>query len=469
MYLQIDRFRLDATARTLTAGSETYAIRPKTLALMLFLIEHQGQIVSKEQLLCQIWDDVTVNEGVIFQSIREIRQIFADLMVIQNHPRKGYQWVAKVTPVGAGSTTQQSPSDRRSKRSGLGKVLIGLALLCPLLVTLLWSMLPSAQPTIAVLPVQNYVDHNDLRWLNSDGASQLSQLLIHSAPAFSVSTISAASQQQESSAWQLSSALYGDEYDYKLVYALTRQQQRFAGVVFAPSIDEAMQRLAEVTLLNIRQTDVAALAPNVLQNGDFANAIIAYETDWHTAIPPLERYLKAVPASAQAIQYLSRLYIWNGQIDRAINLINSGLVNPALSASSKAELLFNLASAKQYQHPSLALETIAQAIALADQPASWLSRAKLEELQADIYYQQNRTVEALRGYLKAQSFYDQIHASVKTAGLQLKLAALYLGNQQPDMAKRAFLKAKTAIQQQEMSFLYATLLEFEMQHKALVD
>jgi hypothetical protein len=58
---------------------------------------------------------------------------------------------------------------------------------------------------------------------------------------------------------------------------------------------------------------------------------------------------------------------------------------------------------------------------------------------------------------------------VNTASLQLKLAALYIGNQQPEMARRSFLKAKTAIQQKEMSFLYAALLEFEMQHKVFLD
>ena len=99
MNLQIDRFRLDVNSRTLSSASESHAIRPKTLALLLFMIERQGQIVSKEQLLSHIWDDVTVNEGVIFQSIREIRQMFAELIVIQNHPRKGYQWVAEVVPI----------------------------------------------------------------------------------------------------------------------------------------------------------------------------------------------------------------------------------------------------------------------------------------------------------------------------------------------------------------------------------
>jgi DNA-binding winged helix-turn-helix (wHTH) protein len=485
MNLQIDRFRLDVNARSLRSASEVHAIRPKTLALLLFMIERQGQIVSKEQLLNHIWDDVTVNEGVIFQSIREIRQMFAEVVVIQNHPRKGYQWIADVTPVvdeialqrAAPFETQDTKSVAYSfNRTQRNRWILALVFICGLL----WFGVTSEnkQPQVVILPVQNYVDSIDLRWLETEGATKLAEVFADVLPKRVVITSSELARLNEennalkaNAAWQLATAVYGDVYDYKVVYLLSNKQQHYEGVVFAHSIDQAMQLLVDVTVMDINQAsaDVVNLSPQVVQSRDFAQAMVVYETDWETAITDLERYLLKNTQSVQAIQYLSRLYVWKGDTERALELINTGLATPTPDANHQAELLFNRALVYQYQQPELALENIEQGITQANQPAYWLTRAKLEELRADIFYQQNRSVEALRGYLKSQSFYDQIQSPVNTASLQLKLAALYIGNQQPEMARRSFLKAKTAIEQKEMSFLYAALLEFEKQHKLLLD
>lgn len=485
MNLQIDRFRLDVNARSLRSASEVHAIRPKTLALLLFMIERQGQIVSKEQLLNHIWDDVTVNEGVIFQSIREIRQMFAEVVVIQNHPRKGYQWIADVTPVADEVALQQAASfeaqDTKSVASSYHRTqrnswILAFVLIC----SLLWFGFTSENkpPQVVVLPVQNYVDSNDLRWLVSEGATKIAEAFADVLPNRVVITSSELARLTDennalkaNAAWQLATSVYGDVYDYKVVYLLSNKQHHYEGVVFAHSIEQAIQLLVEVTVMDINQAsaDVVNLSPQVVQSRDFAQAMVVYETDWETAITDLERYLLKNAKSVQAIQYLSRLYVWKGDTERALELISAGLANPTPDANHHAELLFNRALVYQYQQPELALENIDQAITLANEPANWLTRAKLEELRADIFYQQNRSVEALRGYLKSQSFYDQIQSPVNTASLQLKLAALYIGNQQPEMARRSFLKAKTAIQQKEMSFLYAALLEFEKQHKLLLD
>lgn len=485
MNLQINRFRLDVNARSLRSASEVHAIRPKTLALLLFMIERQGQIVSKEQLLNHIWDDVTVNEGVIFQSIREIRQMFAEVVVIQNHPRKGYQWIADVTPVADEVALQQAASfeaqDTKSVASSYHRTqrnswILAFVFICGLL----WFGFTSEHkpPEVVVLPVQNYVDSNDLRWLVTEGATKIAEAFADILPNRVVITSSELARLRDennalkaNSAWQLATSVYGGVYDYKVVYLLSNKQQHYEGVVFAHSIEQAMQLLVEVTVMDINQAsaDVVNLSPQVVQSRDFAQAMVVYETDWETAITDLEHYLLKNAKSVQTIQYLSRLYVWKGDTERALELINAGLANPKPDTNHHAELLFNRALVYQYQQPELALENIDQAITLANEPANWLTRAKLEELRADIFYQQNRSVEALRGYLKSQSFYDQIQSPLNTASLQLKLAALYIGNQQPEMAKRSFLKAKTAIQQKEMSFLYAALLEFEMQHKVFLD
>ena len=62
----INGFTLDPKQRVIHGPTGEQAIRPKTLALLLFLIEHRHVICSKDTLLEKVWEDVHVNDGVIF-------------------------------------------------------------------------------------------------------------------------------------------------------------------------------------------------------------------------------------------------------------------------------------------------------------------------------------------------------------------------------------------------------------------
>jgi DNA-binding winged helix-turn-helix (wHTH) protein/tetratricopeptide (TPR) repeat protein len=483
MNYQFERFWLDVNTRTLLSDKGEQPIRPKTLALLLYLIEHKNEIVSKEQLLKDIWDDVGVNEGVIFQSVREIRKMFADPAVIHNHPRKGYQWVGRVTALDKqqdqkceSGQVQVPVSDRTDRRLPLLKACLSA---CALTALLVWFMLPSSSsnPQLLLLPLHNQVDSSDHQNLATDGTRQLYHLLVENNSHLSVSVSRQPSILSDSndvfateSPWQLSASIYGDVYDYKLIYRLINHRREYEGVIFARSVERAFQLLIEIVVTNIQQLrpDLAHLQPEAYQNSALAQAMVAYETDWEAATSHLQRYLQQNTESVQGGLYLSRLYIWQGENERALELIKTALERQTKSLHLRAELLYNQALAYSHQQPRRALESIEKAIGLAEQPDTWLTRAKLEELRADIHYQQNQFVPALRGYLKAQSFFEQIQASTSLAGLQLKLAALYIGSGEMEMARRTFMQAKTMIQQKEMSFLYAALMEFELQHQLLL-
>ena len=71
-------------------------IRPKTLQLLVLLLEAQNEIVTKKAILEQVWDDVLVDDQVIFQSIKELRKLFSGLDVIKTLPRKGYTWIENI-------------------------------------------------------------------------------------------------------------------------------------------------------------------------------------------------------------------------------------------------------------------------------------------------------------------------------------------------------------------------------------
>jgi len=89
-------FRIHPHRQAIERDGEFISVRPKTFALLLSLIEHPQELLTKKYLLEKIWDDVTVEQAVLVQSIRELRQLFNSNEVIQTYPRKGYAWSADV-------------------------------------------------------------------------------------------------------------------------------------------------------------------------------------------------------------------------------------------------------------------------------------------------------------------------------------------------------------------------------------
>ncbi len=67
-------FVIDPVRYVVEGPSGVINVRPKTFALLVILLQHPREVLSKAFLLETIWDDVAVGEQVLFQSIAEIRK-----------------------------------------------------------------------------------------------------------------------------------------------------------------------------------------------------------------------------------------------------------------------------------------------------------------------------------------------------------------------------------------------------------
>jgi TolB-like protein len=84
-----------------TNGSEVVRLEPKVLAVLMHLVEHAGEPVSKKELLEGVWPDTTVEEVALARSISELRRLLGDdahsPRYIETIPKGGYRWIASVT------------------------------------------------------------------------------------------------------------------------------------------------------------------------------------------------------------------------------------------------------------------------------------------------------------------------------------------------------------------------------------
>ncbi len=117
-------YRLDPADGRLQSGPDTIALRPKTFALLAYLAERPGRLVTKNELLRAIWPDTVVGEEVLTTSIKELRRILGDDArqphVIQTEHRRGYRFIAAVHVAGAGDRDPANASPKTVSPVGRG-------------------------------------------------------------------------------------------------------------------------------------------------------------------------------------------------------------------------------------------------------------------------------------------------------------------------------------------------------------
>src|SRR5262249_53120678 len=94
-------FRLDQANATLWHAEQRGTLRPKTFEVLVHLVTHAGQLVTKEALLDAIWPETAVGEGVLKTSMNELRKALGETAKapqwIATVHRRGYRFVAPVT------------------------------------------------------------------------------------------------------------------------------------------------------------------------------------------------------------------------------------------------------------------------------------------------------------------------------------------------------------------------------------
>ena len=86
------------------SGDELY-LRPQTFTLLLYLLEHNERLVTKDELLENVWQETAVGDDSLVQCITDIRKALGDdahhPRFVRTIPRIGYRFIHPVKAVGA--------------------------------------------------------------------------------------------------------------------------------------------------------------------------------------------------------------------------------------------------------------------------------------------------------------------------------------------------------------------------------
>jgi DNA-binding winged helix-turn-helix (wHTH) protein/predicted Zn-dependent protease len=100
---EFGEFTLDAPERRLSRGSQSIPLAPKEHDLLLALVRNAGRLVTKSELLEQVWPASFVEEGILSVHISTLRKLLGDRdsasRFIETVPRAGYRFVGPVVRV----------------------------------------------------------------------------------------------------------------------------------------------------------------------------------------------------------------------------------------------------------------------------------------------------------------------------------------------------------------------------------
>lgn len=186
-------FTLELHKHCLRKGHQQIHLRPKAFETLVFLVERQGRLVKKDELLDNLWSDIIVTENTLSQCIDAVRKALQDSahkpLFIQTIPRLGFKFIAEVEelahPAGeladidhAVQVEKEKDHSSRKKPSFLLTLLTSkfrLALMALILigliaVTLIWES-EEAYDSLAILPFINLNGESDQDYF-ADGMTE---------------------------------------------------------------------------------------------------------------------------------------------------------------------------------------------------------------------------------------------------------------------------------------------------------
>jgi DNA-binding winged helix-turn-helix (wHTH) protein/tetratricopeptide (TPR) repeat protein len=108
------------TFRAFKAG-QVISLEPKTLRLLLFLIENRGRLIEKDEILDAIWNGTHVTENALTREIGKLRKTLGDdpkaPKYIQTVHTRGYRFIAELANGAAPAGTEEVEAQPESLRT----------------------------------------------------------------------------------------------------------------------------------------------------------------------------------------------------------------------------------------------------------------------------------------------------------------------------------------------------------------
>ncbi|MDQ1472613.1 MAG: hypothetical protein QOJ99_4093 [Bryobacterales bacterium] len=112
MLYRFGQFQFDARTRLLYRADERIPLTPKAADLLLVLLQHERQLLGKEELIRLVWPDTFVEDGNLSKHIFFLRKTLEEngesAELIETVPKRGYRFIGPVEHTSGGKVAEVS-------------------------------------------------------------------------------------------------------------------------------------------------------------------------------------------------------------------------------------------------------------------------------------------------------------------------------------------------------------------------
>lgn len=143
LLLTFGDYQLDTELFKLFQNGQPCKLEPQAFDLLLYLVQHRDRVISRQELMDELWTDKVVSESTLSSRIKAVRKAVGDngqtQTRIATYSRRGYQFVAVV---------EESLITKENINSNY-----------------IDSLSPKEQPSLAVLPFTHQHCSESVSWL----------------------------------------------------------------------------------------------------------------------------------------------------------------------------------------------------------------------------------------------------------------------------------------------------------------
>ncbi len=373
MRFNYNEIELNLTAGMLIKDGQTISIRAKTLLVLKYLIANKNKVVSKQEILASVWHDVIVQEQVLVQSIKEIRDLLGS-HVIKTYPRQGYQWTAELEEINQPQTV--TIDDLMKSPWLIIATAIVFLIVMSVTVYLFTSKEEHANPndfSVTFLPVINDMPDDIHDWVPLQGKDYLSKTLSQHSKLTVKNNQQTTTQpknlnniaQQLETNLVVQTRLLGYPQDFQLHYTLHLIHSVERGIIFSKTVGEGLDQLVQTIAQRFDQFTPKQKKPYIsdFSNEAFARGIENYlQRQYPQAINFFSSALQSNNNLLAARRFLAASYINQGDAMHGITLMKENITQAQLKQDHREEirsnlmigvLLINWYEQKQSNNPSL--------------------------------------------------------------------------------------------------------------------
>lgn len=162
MRIHFDNYELDNENHLLLCDGAEVAVEPQVFDLLSYLIRNNDRIISRQELLDELWAGKFVTESTLSSRVKAVRKALNDSgreqKYIATYNRRGYRFVADIKQTI--DTTESGNTALLTQSALAGSEAMGSACLFPLV-----QGKEKGRTVLAVLPFSHSKDSDEIAWM----------------------------------------------------------------------------------------------------------------------------------------------------------------------------------------------------------------------------------------------------------------------------------------------------------------